>query len=68
MTNIKGTKFMVGADPEVFLKDRRTGRFVGATGVTNGTKEKPTHLKWGSSVQVDGMALEFNTNPCFFIS
>lgn len=64
MPFVNGTTFKLGADPEVFLKDTNTGRYVGAlaSGCV-GTKEVPQFLHRGSSVQVDGMALEFNTNP-----
>jgi len=60
---IKGTEFFIGSDPEVFLKDRRTRRYVSAHGVTEGTKDNPRQLGPGSYIQVDGMALEFNTAP-----
>ena len=68
MPMIRGTSFSIGADPEVFLKEKSgRGRFRGAWGVTNGTKVNPIRLPWpcmgGSSVQVDGFALEFNTRP-----
>jgi hypothetical protein len=59
---IDGVKFKIGADPELFLKDTRTGRMVGAHGKVQGTKEFPHKLKYGN-VQVDGMAMEFNTKP-----
>lgn len=65
---IKETDFTIGADPEIFLKDKTTGRMVGAYGVVDGTKEKPTPIQNGMShgyVQVDGMALEFNTTPSY---
>lgn len=52
---------LVGADPEVFVKDKQ-GRFRSAHGLVPGTKEKPYPVKDGA-VQVDGMALEFNVNP-----
>ena len=66
MPMIKGTSFKIGADPEVFLKEKGgRGRFRGAWGVTMGTKRDPRRLPWPSSghVQVDGFALEFNTPP-----
>jgi len=49
---------LVGADPEVFVKDKR-GRFRSAHGLIEGTKKEPFKVKNGA-VQVDGMALEFN--------
>jgi len=61
---IKGVKFKIGADPEVFVRDRKTRRFVGAMGVVSGTKAQPSVLPIGYCFgQVDGMALEFNIPP-----
>ena len=54
------TQILVGADPEVFVKQH--GKFVSAHGLINGNKEKPQAVPFGA-VQVDGMALEFNINP-----
>jgi len=51
---------LVGADPEVFIK--KGGSFVSAFGLVQGNKTEPSPVKDGS-VQVDGMALEFNINP-----
>jgi len=68
MPCIQGTNFRIGADPEVFLKDRGgRGRFRGAFNVSDGTKQNPISLPWPcyGSVQVDGFALEFNTAPVF---
>ena len=66
MPMIRGTSFSIGADPEVFLKEKSgRGRFRGAWGVTQGTKRNPERLPWPAfgGVQVDGFALEFNTLP-----
>lgn len=63
---IKGTKFTVGTDPEVFLWHTIKRKFVGAHGVTHGTKEYPAVLDWPNLVQVDGMALEINTPATMF--
>jgi hypothetical protein len=52
---------LVGADPEVFVRDKN-GRFRSAHGLIQGTKEEPFKVKDGA-VQVDGMALEFNIEP-----
>jgi len=60
---INGVNFLLGSDPEVFVKDKKTRRFVGAYGMTDGTKRNPAPLAHNIRVQVDGMALEFNTNP-----
>lgn len=53
---------LIGADPEVFVKDRKKRKFVCAHDMVKGTKEKPQKVKHGA-VQVDGMALEFNIDP-----
>ena len=52
---------LVGADPEVFVKDAK-GRFRSAHGLVPGTKEAPHPVKDGA-IQVDGLALEFNIKP-----
>ena len=52
----------VGADPEVFLKSKTTGKFVSAYGKFPGTKADPFRIP-GGAIQVDGNALEFNIDP-----
>lgn len=52
----------IGADPEFFLTDKKTGKFVSAYGMIEGTKASPKKVDHGA-VQVDGMALEFNIDP-----
>lgn len=54
------TKFLVGCDPEVFVK--KNGTFKSAFGLIAGDKKNPQPVRNGA-VQVDGMALEFNTAP-----
>ena len=51
---------LIGADPEVFVK--QNGKVVSGYGLIPGTKDKPFPVKNGA-VQVDGMALEFNIVP-----
>lgn len=53
-------EFVFGADPEVFVRKGTTP--VSAFGFLEGTKENPLPCAAGS-LQVDGMALEFNINP-----
>lgn len=53
---------LVGCDPELFVKSRATGLPVSAFGLVPGTKREPFEVDDGA-VQVDGMALEFNTKP-----
>lgn len=61
---INGTDFTIGADPEVFVVDVKTKRFIGAHGMIAGTKRDPIWLPGTVCMgQVDGMALEFNTQP-----
>lgn len=55
---------LIGADPEVFLKDTKTGHFVSAHGQFPGTKDNPVPLGNRGFMQVDGHALEFNIHPC----
>ncbi|KKK98679.1 hypothetical protein LCGC14_2640340 [marine sediment metagenome] len=51
---------LIGQDTELFLK--KNDKFISAHGVIPGSKEQPYPVKRGA-VQVDGMALEFNTFP-----
>lgn len=51
---------LVGCDPELFV--RKDGSLVSGYGLIPGTKRQPHPVKDGA-VQVDGMALEFNTKP-----
>jgi len=55
------TEFMIGCDPELFVRDT-AGVLVSAHDMIPGTKNAPFRVD-GGAVQVDGMALEFNTNP-----
>jgi hypothetical protein len=62
MAIINGMEFLLGCDPEVFVKNSK-GEFVSAHGLIPGTKENPLKVRNGM-VQVDGMALEFGVDPC----
>ncbi len=55
-------KYLIGADPEVFVGSRDTGAFVNGHGLIPGSKTNP-HPVYLGAVQVDGMALEFNIDP-----
>lgn len=57
---MKNIQVLVGCDPEVFVK--KDGVFVSAYGLIKGDKKNPQKVNRGA-VQVDGMALEFNTDP-----
>ena len=50
----------IGSDPELFVK--HNGKFVSGHELIPGTKEDPFPVPRGA-VQVDGTALEFNTDP-----
>lgn len=52
-------KVLLGADPELFARDRATGALVSAHNLIPGTKLEPHPVNLGA-VQVDGTALEFN--------
>lgn len=57
---------VLGADPEIFIKDTSSGEFVSAHTLNGshirGTKDKPEMVDCGA-IQIDGTALEFNVNP-----
>lgn len=53
-------KITIGCDPELFLREE--GKLISAWGVVPGDKKNPFRVD-GGGVQVDGMALEFNTDP-----
>lgn len=57
---VNGIEILVGSDPELFVK--KDGEFLSGHDLIPGTKEDP-HPVRGGAVQVDGTALEFNTNP-----
>lgn len=60
---MSGVQFLLGADPEVFV--RKNGKPVSAHGMIEGTKSSPKKTSNGA-VQVDGMALEFNIDPVHY--
>lgn len=58
--------YTLGADPEFFLRDTRTGTVVPAIGLIGGTKEKPIPipgLPHGYAMQEDNVMVEFNIPP-----
>ncbi len=55
-------KILLGCDPEVFVFNKKRKCYVPACGMVEGTKEAPQEVPFGA-VQVDGLALEFNTAP-----
>ena len=52
----------IGCDPELFVWSKDQETFVSAHNMFPGTKHEPFKLTHGA-VQVDGMAVEFNTDP-----
>lgn len=53
-----------GADPELFLRHKKTGAWVPACGLIGGTKKKPKGIgKRGHFVQEDNVMVEFNIPP-----
>lgn len=57
-------KIGVGCDPEIFVIDKKFNRYTSAHDLIPGTKEAPHPVKNGA-VQVDGIALEYNTKPAY---
>lgn len=55
-------KILVGADPELFIRNPNNGDFVSAHDKVPGTKYEPFKVPSGA-IQVDGTALEFNIDP-----
>jgi len=51
---------LLGSDPELFVM--KDGEFISAHGLIEGDKKNPYIVKRGA-IQVDGMALEYNTDP-----
>lgn len=55
-------RITLGCDPELFIKNIKTGEFVSAHDLLPGTKTEPHKVDRGA-VQVDGVAAEFNILP-----
>lgn len=53
---------LVGADPELFVRNKKTKQFISAHTLIPGTKEKPNPVDYGAT-QYDGVAAEFNITP-----
>lgn len=55
----------LGADPELFIRDKKTKEFVSAHDIAPGTKQNPCMLvpHIGGTVQADGTAVEFGIYP-----
>lgn len=60
----KYQNILFGADPELFLKDKKTGEYIPACGLVGGTKKKPRGIgKRGHMIQEDNVMVEFNIPP-----
>lgn len=56
--------FTIGADPEMFIRNKYTNKYKSAVGLITGTKDKPTPIdEKGHAYQVDNVAVEFNIAP-----
>lgn len=55
-----GLKF--GSDPEIFVRNKKTGKLVSVHEMLPGTKAQP-HKVNGGAIQVDGVAAEINIDP-----
>lgn len=55
-------EFTIGADPELFCRDKLTGKFISAHDLIPGTKISPHPVNLGA-IQRDGVAAEFNIYP-----
>lgn len=59
---MQAAKVLVGADPELFMRNPNNNQFVSAHNRVPGTKYEPFKVPNGA-IQVDGTALEFNIDP-----
>ena len=55
--------FTIGCDPELFLKDQRTNKFISIVGLIGGTKQAPMPIGNGCAIQEDNVAAEFCIPP-----
>jgi hypothetical protein len=62
---IRDWNFKLGADPEVFIFNKKTKQPICPFGVIPGTKTAPVKIgRHGNTVQMDGMAAELGIPPC----
>ncbi|MDE3022863.1 MAG: hypothetical protein KGI54_13565 [Pseudomonadota bacterium] len=52
-----------GCDPELFLRDPKTGQMISSIGLIGGSKDFPQAIGEGCAVQEDNVAVEFNIPP-----
>lgn len=57
-------KFLIGADPEFFLRDKKYGSYKSAVGLIGGSKWEPKKIdEVGHAILEDNVAVEFNIKP-----
>lgn len=62
--NFQYTRVLLGADPELFLINKATGKFHPACDLVGGSKEKPRKIdRMGHAVQEDNVMVEYNIKP-----
>lgn len=55
----------IGADPELFLRNKKDGTYVPCIDIVGGTKNDPNYITdEGHALQEDNVMLEFNIPPC----
>lgn len=58
----------LGADPEVFLINQESGKYISSVGLIGGSKDNPMPIdNNGNAVQEDNVTVEFNTPPCYTV-
>jgi len=56
--------FLIGCDPEVFIRHKQYGSYKSAVGMIGGTKDFPKPIdNEGHAILEDNVAVEFNTKP-----
>ena len=57
-------QFLIGADPELFIRERQYGHYKSAVGLIGGSKWAPKAIdNEGHAILEDNVALEFNIKP-----
>jgi len=57
-------QYRKGCDPEIFLVNAITEKFISSVGLIGGTKDFPFPIGAGCAVQEDNVSVEFNTPAC----
>ena len=57
-------KILIGADPELFLRNKNTLKMISAVGLIGGSKMEPRYISdEGHAIQEDNVMVEFNIPP-----